>query len=146
MIDQDIFKKIDFHGAKGFVFIGEKILVYRRDENTKSSPLMIDLPGGGKEGDENPFETFTREVKEEFGIDIVKENIIYAKPHKSIFDTSKYSYFIIAKLPESYMDKIVFGNEGLEYMLITIDEYMGRNDVIERHRGRLKEYLALTDF
>jgi 8-oxo-dGTP diphosphatase len=141
MIDEKIFKKIDFNGAKGFIFIGENILVYRRDTNTKNYPLMLDLPGGGKEGDETPFETFTREVKEEFGIQVKRENVVYSKPHQSIIEPWKYSYFIIAKLPQDFENKIVFGDEGVEYLILTVKDYLRREDVIERHQVRLREYL-----
>ena len=61
MIDKNIFsKERNFHGVKGLIFIGNKILVYRRDNNTDSFPLYIDLPGGAKELGESPFETFKR--------------------------------------------------------------------------------------
>lgn len=36
-------------GAKGLIFIGEKVLVYKRDNNTIDHPLMIDIPGGTRE-------------------------------------------------------------------------------------------------
>ena len=143
MIDQNIFKKIDFNGAKGFVFIGEKLLVYRRDTKTTNLPLMIDLPGGGREGNESPFETLRREIKEEFGIEIKKENIVYSKALTSTINPLKQSYGFIIKLSKDFENKIVFGNEGLEYFLFTIDEYLKRDDVIERHKPRLVEYLSL---
>jgi len=69
MIHENTFKKVDFNGAKGLVFLGNKILVYRRDNKTSNLPLCIDLPGGGRENDESPFDSFKREIKEEFGID-----------------------------------------------------------------------------
>ncbi len=136
---------IDFNGAKGFVFIGEKMLCYRRDGKTTSSPFMIDLPGGRREGNESPFETFAREAKEEFGIEIKKEDIVYTKTHKSVVEPDKESYFFIAKLSSDFEDKIVFGNEGLEFLLLSVDDYLGRNDVIERHKPRLREYLQNKD-
>lgn len=33
------------HGTKGLVYIGDKLLVYRRDTNTDVYPLCINLPG-----------------------------------------------------------------------------------------------------
>ena len=62
-------------GSKGLVFIDDKILVYRRDGNTTFRPHELDLPGGAPEGKETPFETFKREVKEEFNLDISKEDL-----------------------------------------------------------------------
>jgi hypothetical protein len=47
MIDSRIFEKgRNFHGAKGLLYIQEKLLVYRRDNNTDIYPHYIDLPGG----------------------------------------------------------------------------------------------------
>lgn len=61
----------DTIGSKGLVFIGDALLVYRRDGNTTNHPHELDLPGGApidenKPETETPFETFRREVKEEF--------------------------------------------------------------------------------
>lgn len=144
MIDLNIYnEKIDFNGAKGFVFVGEKILCYRRDGKTTNLPFKIDLPGGGREGNESPFETFRRETMEEFGIEIEKENIVYANTHQSIIEPNKQSYFIVAKLPKDFENRIVFGNEGLEFLLLDIEDYLSRNDVVERHKVRLREYLEI---
>jgi len=143
MIDNNIYEKIDFNGSKGFIFIGNKLLVYRRDANVTNFPLMLDLPGGGKEGDETPFETFARETKEEFGIEIERENIVHSKAHQSIVEPWKQSYFIIVKLPASEEKNIVFGNEGTEFLLLGIDDYLNRKDIIDRHRVRLIDYFSL---
>jgi 8-oxo-dGTP pyrophosphatase MutT (NUDIX family) len=63
----DFFKRdLKADGAKGLILIGSRMLVYRRDNKTKIYPLHIDLPGGGIEEGETPFEGFKREVKEEF--------------------------------------------------------------------------------
>lgn len=143
MIDNNVYERIDFNGSKGFIFIGKKLLVYRRDANVTNFPLMIDLPGGGKEGDETPFETFAREAKEEFGIEIRKENIVHSKAHQSIVEPWKQSYFFVAKLPQSEEASIVFGSEGTEFYLLEVDYYLSREDVIDRHKVRLRDYLSL---
>jgi len=143
MIDDNIYEKVDFNGSKGFIFIGDKLLVYRRDARVTNFPLRIDLPGGGKEGYETPFETFAREAKEEFGIEIKKENIVHSKAHQSIIEPWKQSYFFVAKLPASEEKNIVFGNEGTEFLLLSIDDYLNRKDIIDRHSVRLMDYLSL---
>lgn len=142
IIDQKIFNKDrNFHGVKGLVFIGDKILTYRRDTNTKSFPLHIDLPGGGKEEGESPFDTFKRETKEEFGIEINSDNVKYAKQYMSAMDATKESYFIVANSNAKEND-IIFGDEGLEPMLITPDEYLKLNDAIKRQQDKVVDYLA----
>lgn len=143
MIEQNIFvKDRNFHGVKGLVFVGDKIIVYRRDNKTKSYPFYIDLPGGAKENKESAFETFRREVKEEFGINVKKEDIIYSKQYISPMDSSKESYFIVIKTKNIKEDDIIFGNEGLEYFLLTLKEYLKLEEAIPRQKNKVIEYLS----
>jgi 8-oxo-dGTP diphosphatase len=74
MIETNTFiNEVDFTGSKGIVFVGDRIVVTRRDGNTDRHPFKLDLLGGGREGEESPFETFKREVKEEVNLVIEKE-------------------------------------------------------------------------
>jgi 8-oxo-dGTP diphosphatase len=142
MIHENTFKSVDFNGAKGLVFIGDKILTYRRDYKTGSKPGCIDLPGGGREEDESPFDTFRREVKEEFGIEIEKNEIQFSCTVTSTIEPTQKSYFIVAKNLRFKPDNIVFGNEGIEWILMTPEEFITRSDGIERQQERVKKYLA----
>lgn len=140
MIHENIFKNIEFGGVKGFVFIGEKILVYRRDNNTKNFPLHIDLPGGGRENNESPFETFKREVSEEFGINIKEGDISFCDIVQNIINPDKVSYLFITQ-PLEYTEKdIIFGNEGVEWMLLTIKEFIEREDGINKQQDWARKY------
>jgi 8-oxo-dGTP diphosphatase len=142
MIHKNTFRKVEFNGAKGLVFLGDKILVYRRDNKTSNSPLCIDLPGGGREGDESPFDSFKREVTEEFGIDIEKDEIEFSCTIPSVMEPNKKSYFIVAKTLRFKPEDIVFGNEGTEWMLMTPEEFIKRPDGIERQQKRVEKYLT----
>ena len=82
-----------------------------------------------------------REVMEEFGLEIKKQDIVYSDSRQSMMKPDQQSYFIVAKLPADFKSKIVFGNEGLEYLLITLDEYMNRNDAIKKSQERVLKYL-----
>ena len=142
MIDQKIFEKYrNFHGVKGLIFCGEKILVYRRDTKTNSFPLYIDLPGGAKEENESSFDSFKREVKEEFGIDIEQKDIVYAKQYMSEMDSNKESHFIVVKPDNISESDIIFGDEGLEYILLKPEEYINLNYAIKRQQYKVSEYL-----
>jgi 8-oxo-dGTP diphosphatase len=142
MIDEETFtESVNFHGVKGLLFLDKKIVVFRRDDKTKNYPLQVDLPGGGREKDESPFETFKREVMEEFGISIIKEDIIYSKRYTSVLDQTKVAFFMVTKpLPITESD-IVFGDEGLEYMLMTPEEFVSLTDAVDRQQERVREYL-----
>ncbi len=127
-------------GSKGLVFIGDEVLVYRRDEKTEKFPLHLDLPGGGPEAGETPFETFRREVMEEFGLRIVMEDIIYVRRYPSRLEPGKSGYYPVAKLPRAAADKIVFGDEGVEYMLMTLEDYIARDDAWPVFQERAADY------
>jgi 8-oxo-dGTP diphosphatase len=142
MIDKNIFNKdIDFQGVKGLVFLGGKIIVFRRDNNTKNFPLQIDLPGGGREDQESPFETFKREVNEEFGINIEKKDIVYAKKYQSILDLSKDAYFFATKSLNIKENQIVFSDEGLEFFLVTPQGFINTKDGVRRQQDKVAYFL-----
>lgn len=141
MIHPDTFKVTEFSGAKGLVFMGDKIVSYRRDNKTNSCPGLIDLPGGGREGNESPFETFKREIVEEFGIEIKEEDIIASFRKNSSVHPGTKTFFVVAKTKFNKND-IIFGNEGTEWMLMTIEEFLNRPDGIERQQDRVREYLS----
>jgi 8-oxo-dGTP diphosphatase len=144
LIDQRIFdKKCNFHGAKGVVFINNKILVYRRDNKTNIFPLCIDLPGGGKEEGESPFDTLKRETREEFGIEINEKDVEYAKEFRTTLNPTKESYLILVRPLNIKEDDIIFGNEGLEFMLMRPDEYVVLNDGIKRQQDEVLRYLDI---
>jgi len=142
MIDQRIFERgISFIGAKGVVFVGEKIVVYRRDEKAPNCPLCIDILGGGPEGDESPLETFIREVREEVSLDISKSDVVYARQYPSAMDPSREMYFFVAKLPVSFENKIKLGDEGLELFLMTPQEFLDRDDAIKSQQEKFRAFL-----
>lgn len=142
-INQKIFdRNQDFVGAKGLVFVGERILTYKRDGQGTFHPNGIDLPGGGREGGESPFETFHREVAEEFGLEINKEDVVWGKPFRSVVDPEKVGWFLVAKTSVENESMIVFGNEGVGYSLMTLAEFLKRKDAHPVHQERARVYLT----
>lgn len=129
-------------GVKGLVYVGSKILVYRRDNQTALFPGYIDLPGGGSEGNETPFETFAREVNEEFSLAIKRSHIVYAEKRPTKSDPLKAVFFAVAKLPASYTKNIILGDEGSEWLLMDVTDFLNRNDVWPYFQSRVKEYLS----
>lgn len=127
-------------GSKGLIFIGENILVYRRDDKTNLYPFHIDLPGGGAEPYETPFQTFQRELLEEFTLKVRPENITYYRKYNSVWEINKVTYFLTARLPENNFKKIVFGNEGTEFMRMSLNEYLERTDAWPLFQERAVDY------
>jgi 8-oxo-dGTP diphosphatase len=78
---------------------------------------------------------------EEFGVTVTEKDVTYAKLYPSVVDPTKESYFIVVELKGITVDQIRFGDEGLEYFLLTPEEYLALPDAIEFHISRIKEYL-----
>lgn len=133
-------------GVKGLVFLGDKLLVYRRDQNTTQFPGYLDLPGGGSEAGETPFETFCREVKEEFNLEIRRKDIIFAEKRPKKDNLTQSIYFPVAQLLESRSKDIVLGNEGSEYLLLSEEAFLSRKDVWPYFQDRAKEYFENQKF
>ncbi len=104
------------------------------------------MPGGGIDAGETPFEAFKREVKEEFNISIDAADIKYLKQYPPLTLQTEFGpapigeYFPVVKLEKNRIADIKLGNEGLEYMLISLREYVSRNDAIPVFQERAAEY------
>ena len=127
-------------GTEGLVYIGDKLLVYRGDDKTTEWPLSIDLPGGGKENNETPFETFSREINEEFSLTITKSAITYSKRYPSTLNKCKFGHFAVAKLGVEQKQHIQLGSEGIESISMTQDDYLARKDAWPIFQERSAEY------
>lgn len=143
---EDFFKKSSLNaGAKGLVFIGDKALIYRRDDNTRKHPLQLDVPGGESESDESPFETFQRETKEEFDLDIYRDHIIYTRKYITLTRRGIHLWFAVAQLPQHTEEYIRLGDEGVEYMLMHPEEYVKRQDGWPLFQNRASKYIKTTN-
>ncbi len=128
-------------GAKGLVFIDDKILIYRRDGNTRKHPFKLDIPGGKSESGETPFETFKRETKEEFDLDISEQQIGYTKRYTGISSRGAYIWFVVAHLSKGVEEYIRMNDEGVECMLMDPEDYLKRQDAWPLFQNRTSRYI-----
>ena len=132
----------DFTSCKIALFCGDKLLTILRDDKSNIPyPNTWELPGGGREGDESPFECVAREVYEELGIHLIEECLLWSKVYPSMLFEGKESVFLVGKLRQEQFDSIVFGDEGQGYKLMSIDEFLSSDKVVPQLQGRLREYL-----
>ena len=132
----------DFTGCKIALFCGDKLLTILRDDKENIPwPNMWELPGGGREGDESPFECAAREVFEELGIRLTKDCLLWRKVYPSMLFEGKESVFLVGKLAQEQFDKIVFGDEGQSYKLMSIDEFLDSDKVVPQLQDRVRDYL-----
>ena len=132
----------DFTGCKIALFCGDKLLTILRDDKSNIPyPNTWELPGGGREGDESPFECAAREVYEELGIHLTEDCLLWSKVYPSILFEGKESVFLVGKLRQEQFDSIVFGDEGQGYSLMSIEEFLNSKQAVPQLQGRLREYL-----
>lgn len=133
----------EFSGTKVALLIGDKMLVYRRDNKPGLRfANMWDFPGGGREGSETPLECVRREVKEEFNIDLKPNSIVWERLYPAMHDVKQTAYFFVAKVTESDIANIQFGNEGQGWRLMSVDEFLNKDDAVPFLKTRLRDYYS----
>ena len=53
----------------------------------------------------------------------------------------KKSVFLVGKLTKEQFDKIVFGDEGQGYRLMSIEEFLSSDNVVPQLQDRVRDYL-----
>ena len=134
-----------FGGAKIAAMLGDALLAYRRDDKAGIPfPGMIDLPGGGRENDENPAECVLRELAEEFGITLRAERLHYHRSYL-LTDGATVSHFFAARLTEAEVAAVQFGDEGQDWALMPAADFIADGDAVPKLREWLTHYLAADD-
>ena len=132
----------DFQGCKIALISGDKVLtILRDDKDDIPCPNMWELPGGGREGNESPFECAAREVYEELGIHLDEDCLLWSKIYPSVIFKDKQSVFMVGQLSQDQFDSITFGDEGQAYKLMNIEEFLTSSQVVPQLQGRLRDYL-----
>lgn len=118
---------------KGVIFIlirpDNSMLLQFRDEKSAKSPLTWCFPGGSSDKDESYEDTVIRESKEEFDVDILKEDIkqITTFPHKN-------NYVYICSVPQEIQPKLLEGKDMKWFSveeIKNIDLGFGQNDLVK---------------
>jgi 8-oxo-dGTP diphosphatase len=132
----------DFAGAKLAALVDGHILTYRRDHKPGIPwPGLIDLPGGGREGDESPAACACRELHEEFGLVLPESRIWWARPFPSLHPPGRTGWFLAATITMAEVDAIRFGNEGHSPQLLHIPAFLAASDAISALQQRLRQVL-----
>ena len=132
----------DFSGCKIALLHGDTILTILRDDiPTIPYPNMWDLPGGGREGNETPFECVAREVYEELNIQLSKEEVIWSEIYPGILDEKKQFVFLVGNLAQEEFEHIDFGDEGQGYKLVSFEEFLTSDRVVPQLQERVRDYV-----
>lgn len=142
MLEDCLEARFEFTGCKIALFCGDKLLTILRDDKpTIPWPNLWELPGGGREGDESPFECVAREVYEELSIQLSKDDIVWSWIYPSMLDENKNSVFLVGQLTQEQFDSIVFGDEGQGYKLVSLEEFLTSDRVVPQLQERVRDYV-----
>ena len=136
----------DFTGSKIALICRDKVLtILRDDKDDIPCPNMWEFPGGGREGNESPFECAAREVHEELGIHLTEDCLRWSKVYPSMLYEGRQSVFMVGQLSQDQFDSITFGDEGQAYKLMSIEEFLNSKQAVPQLQGRLRDYLKVSD-
>jgi 8-oxo-dGTP diphosphatase len=134
-----------FHGAKAAVFIGDRLLCLLRDDRPDILfPAHWDFPGGGREGDEAGFETLTREMEEEVGLDAGLAVRHWARLMPSYDTPGESTWFYVLSLPAGAEREILFGDEGTAWALMPPERFLMLPDAVPSLVRRLRMWMEET--
>ncbi|MEX0281724.1 MAG: NUDIX hydrolase [Arenibacterium sp.] len=134
---------MQFAGAKLALFLGDDLLVIRRDDTPGLPwPNYWDLPGGGREGSETPEICALRETEEEVGLVLSQKELVwsrkYERPHGQV-------WFFAAHRPASDCEAVRFGGEGQGWELMSPETYCAHPLAVPHFAERVTEYLRARD-
>ena len=137
-------KQMEFSGCKIALICDDRLLTILRDDKASIPyPNMWDLPGGGREGEETPFECVQREVFEELSLKLEEADIVWAKEYQGMLDPDKTSIFMVGIITQEDFASIAFGDEGQAYQLMDVSQFLSDNKVILQLQDRLRDYLEV---
>ena len=132
----------EFVGAKIALICGEEMVTYLRDDFAHiPAPNMWDFAGGEAEPGETALDCALRETREEFGIEVPPEAILYASRYPSSEPGRADVAFFVAHIPPALVEAIRFGDEGQYWRMMTIEEFMVREDAVVALQRALGVYL-----
>ncbi|MGH1464558.1 MAG: NUDIX domain-containing protein [Cognatishimia sp.] len=131
---------IRFRGAKLTVFVGSQIVTLLRDDiTTIPMPNHWDLPGGGREGGESPWECAARETLEEVNLTVLAQDLIWARAYP---DKDTVNWFFVAQIPEHRAIDLALGDEGQALRLMAVDDYLTHSKAIPSFQKRMADWIA----
>ena len=135
--------QFDFTGVKAALLVEQSILVILRDNKPAIPwPNMWELTGGGREGLETPLECLRREVWEELGLILEEKSIIWSKIYPSMLDKDRSAVFVVVQISQEQYQEIDFGDEGQEFKLMPIEDFIKAEGIIPLLQERFKDYLS----
>ena len=142
MLEDCLEARFEFTGCKiALICDGQILTILCDDKEDIPWPNMWELPGGGREGNETPFECVAREVYEELSIQLSKADVIWFQIYPSMLDGNKKSVFLVGRLTQEQFESIIFGDEGQGYKLVSFEEFLTSDRVVPQLQERVRDYM-----
>jgi len=136
---------MDFVGAKLVLMIGGRLATILRDDLPGLNwANHWDMPGGGREPGETPEACVLRELREELGLVLAVDALVW----REIFDsptTGGQAWWFAARLPAGAEARIVFGDEGQEWRLMDPDDWLAHPRAIPHFKSRVRAGVAALE-
>ncbi len=133
-----------FDGAKAALFVGERLLVIRRDDRPDiSCPGLLDFPGGGREAGETPEQTLAREIQEEVGLRMAESEVLWRRPYDSAALPGATVWFFVLRMRAGADAAIRFGDEGQGWLLMAPEAFLAAPDAVPALQARLRVWRDL---
>lgn len=134
---------MEFVGAKLVLLIGGRLLTLLRDDDPSISyPNWWDMPGGGREGNESPEACVLRETREEFGLVLPREALVWRGEFDSPTGAGGTAFWFAARLPAGAERQIVFGDEGQGWRLMPPEAWLAHPRAVPHFKSRVRAGLA----
>ncbi|MFH5775237.1 NUDIX hydrolase [Paracoccus broussonetiae] len=134
---------MSFCGAKLVLTLGQDLLTCLRDDyDWIPFPAHWDLPGGGAEPGEAPADCALRELEEEFGLRLDPDRIT-GTAFPSITQPGHQSWLFRGHLTAAEIAAIRFGDEGQEWRMMPVAEFVAHPRAVPHFRDRVARMLAL---
>lgn len=134
----------DFVGTKVALINKGNILVSLRDDKPGIDfPGMWDLPGGAREKGETYFETGSREITEELGIEIHPQELIWKKNYPAVANPTKVAVFMVVKLSDEQLARIVLEDEGQDWKMMPLEDFINHENTVPGMQIRVRDFLAV---
>lgn len=124
-------------GAKIALICGDQLVTYLRDDFAHiPDPGVWDLPGGVREAGETALDCVLRETREEFGIQIPAEAVVFADRFYKYQPERIEGVFFVAEITPALVETIAFGEEGQCWEMMPVTGFLA-------HRMAVPELQAM---
>jgi len=131
---------MSFSGAKLALFLGQELLVIKRDDKPDIPyPGFWDLPGGGREGEESPEACVLRETLEEVSLSIPISDLTWSRSYQR---PRGKVWFFVSHQSEDLVKQVRLGSEGQCWRLMHPQDYCRNTLAVPHFAEQLLSYLG----